>query len=195
MTDEAKFDAAAALIVTLELNFESACVCESGTFARFCVKTSLVPGYGHIIAVAVGMYGKIIMLLTRVITSDCTGSDLSPPTGGTAEGHDMNGKNGLGDHPAVEVDELDSLPSPSNFNAATAINAEVDYSDYHLSTEETEVIPVKPTSSAGEDGIATARGEDLYSAESVKLMGCYASLHGPVESNDTARTYLDAKGT
>lgn len=105
--------AAAALSVTLVDNLETAVVYEVCTLATCCVETSVEPTCPCYGTVTVGMYGKMIIIVTALSTHVEVGSDLIPANGGSAKVVGAYVCPGYGWHSTVEVDESDVLPSYS----------------------------------------------------------------------------------
>lgn len=75
-------DASAALVVTWADNLESSVVWVWCTLAALCVETSGESTCPCIGTVAVGMYGKIMIISSAVYASGEVGSDLIHATGG-----------------------------------------------------------------------------------------------------------------
>lgn len=94
---------------------------------------------GWCAAVAVGMYGKIMIMSSAVYSSEVIGCEFGPSAGGALYDPGALVCSGCGVFPAAEVDEHDMVPpdkwlKPAYhwFEAVTSNNSEPDYVDTPL---------------------------------------------------------------
>lgn len=106
------------------------------------------PSCGKCNHAAIGIYGKIIIILTSVRSTEDLGSNFSPTTGGTVCNSGCGGCPMDLDPLASEGDEHDMVPpdkclKPSyhSLESAATNNTEPDYVDTHYLSEETKSSP------------------------------------------------------
>lgn len=118
-----------------------------GTFIAECSASSGHAGCSHKDSTrALGIYGKMIIMLTTIMVSESVGCDFLVATGGKSFSTGGHGKVGKGDDTATEVREHLEIPSKSILHSLAASNTDNDYSDHHGSTGESKPVPKCPVS-------------------------------------------------